>query len=463
MVFAEEYTVFDVFAYLCSMFTKEEERYYAIQWTTADEKHVGRVIHTYRNFLAIILNASANEYRLDDTDISYLNGELEKMERQGKKEDIFRLIIEMEKRMDMYSDWQNRGAIYDLEPLNGNVGETGIAIYPRIRPLWNTDKSERNRERRFNASFTNYMMVRKEDVLPFEIAMHYWNDRGILHSIEEGWSLRVALAPVMDDAELKAEERDLAVGYTVGVEGLMNEEKVTERVLRVFDQMFLEEYGIIVFPEALGTEEALAGIKSKMREHPEVCTFVIAPTICADGANVLVVLGPGGVECLRHKKTSPAILITGDGRAEREDLLFDRQVHLLITQELGLVAFPICAELLDPDFYRLIVNAVLVDTIICASFSLGVSAFHDTLLKGTAARLLQLYINTCSAKAVSRNGQIALPLGFVQIPCSDEKFQIRPMDWECMGECPRGICYFDVTIIYKDQKFYVESIHKKCA
>ena len=463
MVFVKGSTVFDVLAYLCSMFTKEEERYYAIQWVTADEKHVGRVINTYRNFLAIILNASANEYRLDDKDLSYLNEVLEKMEKQVNKGDIFRLIIEIEKRMDMYSGWQNRGVIYDLKPLNVNVGETGIAVYPRVRPSWDTDKSERNRERRFNTSFTNYMMVRAQDVLPFEIIMHYWNDRGVLHAMEGGWSLRVALAPVMDDAELKTEERDLAVGYTVGVEGLINEEKVTERVLRVFDQMFSEEYGIIVFPEALGTEGALSGIKSKMREHPEICTFVIAPTICADGTNVLVVLGPGGVECLRHKKTSPAILITEDGRAEREDLLFDRQVHLLITQELGLVAFPICAELLDPDFYRLIVNAVLVDTIICASFSPGVTAFHDTILKGTAARLLQLYINTCSAKAVSRNGQIALPLGFVQIPCSDEEFQIRAVDWECMGECPRGICYFDITIVYKDKNFHVKSIHKKCA
>ncbi|MDE6601497.1 MAG: hypothetical protein K2K90_04925 [Lachnospiraceae bacterium] len=302
MVFVKGSTVFDVLAYLCSMFTKEEERYYAIQWVTADEKHVGRVINTYRNFLAIILNASANEYRLDDKDLSYLNEVLEKMEKQVNKGDIFRLIIEIEKRMDMYSGWQNRGVIYDLKPLNVNVGETGIAVYPRVRPSWDTDKSERNRERRFNTSFTNYMMVRAQDVLPFEIIMHYWNDRGVLHAMEGGWSLRVALAPVMDDAELKTEERDLAVGYTVGVEGLINEEKVTERVLRVFDQMFSEEYGIIVFPEALGTEGALSGIKSKMREHPEICTFVIAPTICADGTNVLVVLGPGGVECLRHKK-----------------------------------------------------------------------------------------------------------------------------------------------------------------
>lgn len=104
-------------AYLISMFTKEEERYYAIRWATADEKHIGRVIATYRNFLALILNASTNEYRIDEINSPYLNRELERLEK-GNKEDIFRLVIEVEKRTDMYSSWQNRGVIYDLAPLN---------------------------------------------------------------------------------------------------------------------------------------------------------------------------------------------------------------------------------------------------------------------------------------------------------------------------------------------------------
>lgn len=463
MVLNERSTVYDLLAYFCSLFTKEEERRYAIQWATAEEKHVRRVITIYKNFLAVILNASANEYRIDSMSISYMNKELERIKKEQNKANVFRLVIEIEKRLDMYSDWQNQGVIYSLEPLNSNIEETGIVIYPRMMPSWNTDKSERNRERRLNTYFTNYMMIRVEEVSPFEIVMHYWNDRGVLRETENGWKLRVGLVPVMDDAKLKTEECDLEVGYAVRVNGLVNKETVMERILRIFDQMFAEEYGIIVFPEALGTEEILFSIKCRMQEHPEICTFVVAPTICCDGTNVLIVLGPGGVECLRQKKTAPAILVTKDGKAEREDICFDNQVHLLITKELGLVAFPICAELLDPDFYRLIVNTALVDTVICASFSPGISAFWDTLLKGTPAKLLQFYINTCSAKSVSRRGQIAQPIGLVQVPNSNEKFQIRDMEWECMGECLRGICYFDVTIIYKDHLFRIESVHRKCA
>lgn len=461
-------TVFELLAVLCSCLTKEEERKYAIAWVTADEQHIRDIIKKYRNFLAVILNASANEYRFSSEEIEYLNTELRNIKKECKdndstKEEVYRLAIETEKRIDMYSSWQNQGVIYRLEPLNTNVKSTGIAIYPHMMPLWDTEKSERNRERRLNTSFANYMMVRLDDVSPFDVVMHYWNDQGLLRETKEGWQLRVAMSPVMDSAELIMDENSTASGYTVSVNGLKNEKVVMERELCIFDEIFSKEYGIIVFPEILGTEAVLDAIKSRMREYPEKCCFVVVPTICRDGKNTLVVLGPGGTECLRQEKTTPAIVLTKDGKAEREDLVYANEVHVLITRELGLIAFAICAELLDPDFYRLIVDTLLTDTIICPSFSPGITAFHDTLLKGTAAKLLQLYINTCSAKAASRTGRVPEPLGFVQMPDSEERNHMQDVHRECQGVCSQKICYFDILITYKNRKFYVTSTHKLCA
>lgn len=458
-------TVFDLLAILCSFLTKEEERKYAIAWVTAEEKHVRSIINKYRNFLAVILNASANEYRFTDEELEYLNGELRNIKKRcaDDKKEIYRLAIEVEKRLDMYSTWQNQGVIYTLKPLNGNAEKTGIAIYPRMAPSWDTEKSERNRERRLNAGFMNYMMVRLSDVAPFDVVMHYWNDNGLLQSNGDGWKLKVALSPVMDYAKLDKEENEVESGYTVRVEGIKNEKEVMDREIRIFDEIFAKEYGIIIFPEILGTVAVLDAIKTKMQDYPERCCFVVVPTICKDGKNTLVVLGPGGVECLKQEKTTPAILLTEDGRAEREDLIYGNQVHVLLTQELGLVAFAICAELLDPDFYRLIVDILLADTIICPSFSPGVVAFRDTLLKGTAAKLLELYINTCSAKAASRRGEIPEPLGLVQVPDSNGEYHIRDVQRECQGVCSDQICYFDILITYRNKKFYVTSVHKRCA
>lgn len=465
MILGKNNTVFDLLALLCSLLTKEEERKYSIEWAVADERHICDIISKYKNFLAVILNASANEYKFTNEEIVYLNKELRQIENECKnnKEDIYRLAIEVEKRMDMYSKWQNRGAVYRLEPLNTNYKKTEIAVYPHIVPQWDTKKSERNRERKLNAVFTNYVIIRFGDALPFEIIMHYWNDTGLLRKTRDGWELRIALSPVMDDAILETEKQELPSGCSVMVKGISNEQAVKDRVARIFDELFPKDYGMIIFPEILGSESVLQEIKSRMQEHPECCSFVVVPTICHNGKNTLVVLGPGGIECLRQEKTTPAILITKDGKAEREDLIYGNQVHLLITQELGLVAFAICAELLDPDYYRLLVDTALVDTIVCPSFSPGVKAFHDTLLKGTAAKLLEVYVNSCSAKAVSRIGEVAEPLGYIHVPDTETEYCIQGIQRECQGTCAEEICYFDILITYKDKKFSIVSIHRQCA
>lgn len=371
MVFGKNKTVFDLLAILCSMLTKEEERMYSVEWVVSGEEHIRDIISKYRNLLAVILNASANEYKFTDEETVYLNNELTRIEKECKsnKKDIYRLVIEIEKRIDIYSKWQNQGVIYTLKPLNTNYRKTGIA----------------------------------------------------------------------------------------------NEQIVEDRILRIFDVLFPKEYGIIVFPEILGSESILQAIKGRMREYPERCSFVVVPTICRDGRNTLVVLGPGGIECLRQEKTTPAILLTEDGKAKREDLVYGNQVHLLITQELGLIAFAICAELLDPNYYRLIVDTALVDTVICSSFSPGAAAFRDTMMKGTPAKLLEIFVNSCSAKAVSRKGEVAEPLGCVHVPNAEGEYCIRDIRRECQGICAGEICYFDVLITYKDRKFSIAGIHRRCA
>lgn len=76
MVLGKNKTVFDLLALLCSMLTKEEERKYSIEWAVAGEEHIYDIINKYKNFLAVILNASANEYKFTDEETAYLNNEL---------------------------------------------------------------------------------------------------------------------------------------------------------------------------------------------------------------------------------------------------------------------------------------------------------------------------------------------------------------------------------------------------
>lgn len=383
-------------------------------------------------------------------------------QKEELKTDIYRLAIEVEHRIDGYKPEENRGVIYELKALNFNVEETGISIFSRKTPEWKQDKSERGREFILNANFENYMIMRKEDEEPFEFVMYYWQDNGLLEKNENGWRLSVAVSPVMDNAELDTVQKKNETGTVISVEGLKNEQNVIKKVLDIFEELFEQQYSVIVFPEALGTEEMLSEVKKRMRKNPEYCTFVLLPTICKNGYNTLNVLGPGGVLCIRHNKSTPFILVDEDGIAQREDLDFDRRIHLLFTEELGVVAFPICAEMLDSMYYHAVINVARADTIICPSFSPGIRAFKNTMLKGAPLNLLQIYLNTCSAKYVSRKGEISDEIVMVQLPFVEGDVPLKIFKRECKGMCSKNTCYFELAISYENEVFVVEGFHK-CA
>lgn len=462
MVLEEESTVFDVLAFLCSLLDKDAERACATQWINPTQEQIEVVVDKYKDFIDIIQKAILNEYRLTIGDVTYINSELKQLmqDKDNKKHDIYRLAIEVEHRLEKYSTWQNSGVLYKIEPLNTNADRTGVFIYPCQHPYWNTEKSERNRERILNSCFRNFVMIRKSDMEPFEFEIYYWNDTGLLKWDDGGWNLPIALTPVMNFAFLETNSHDTDTGTAVCVEGLENGDAVTERVLRVFDELFSKEYSLIVFPEALGRPELIPAIKDRMRRHPEYCTFVLLPTICENGSNTLVVLGPGGVNCLSHGKTTPFILIDKDEMAQREELNYDRKIHLLITEELGLVVFAICAELLDPTFYHAITSVARADTIICPSFSPGINAFKETFLKGMTLKMLQVYVNTCSAKNISRNGTAPKEVAMVQTPYAEKQLPLKTFSRDCTGQCSNTICYFDLNISYKNECFVVEKINK---
>ncbi len=457
----ESSNVFELLALLGTMIIREEENECAQNWAVASEAVITNFLKKYKNFLAIILNSSANEYKFTDKEVDYLNRELDKL--KGKKDDIYFLLLQTEQRIDMYANWQCRGMIYELGPLNGNAEETGIAVYPHGVPEWDVSKSERQREFSLNANFQNYILIRREDERPFQFVMHYWNDSRLLRKNgERDWELRVALAPVMNDADLDAQDCCGEIADGVSVNGVKNPQAVTKRVLEIFDVLFAEGFGVIIYPEALGNDDIVNGIKQRMRMHPEICTMVLLPTICGNKRNVLVVLGPGGIEILREEKAIPFIHEDIEGHCRRESFEYSNKIHILITGELGNIVFPICAEILEPRYYSRVSNIAYVDTMLCPSFSPGVNAFYETFLKGIAPRLLTIWTNSCSAKAVSRKGTVSDTVGIIQLPTGNVSESMHECRRECADKCSRKVCYFDVCIRYRNNMFTVEKRHR-CA
>lgn len=456
-------TVYDFLAELCVRIDKNMERMCAIRRTGMEQLHFTKMIEKYDSFLKMVLNSITNEYKFNSNELVQIEELLQRLDKDADDE-IFHLAVAVEQAIPAYTGWLGETVFHSVLPMNKNWKETGIEIYPRTVPLWKLDKSERNRRRILNSYLTNYIVVRKQDVLPFQLDVFYWNDTGLLKKTESGWEFSVALSPAMNYAELATKNGETQEGHTIAVEGLKNEEVVTKRILDIFDQLFSKQYSMIVFTEGLGSERLVDAIKERMSIYPNYYTIVVLPTICKDNINRLIVLGPGGVTCLQHDKAAPFILSGKDGIERREQLKYDNHIPVLITQELGMVAFPICAEFIDPDYYRVMVEDAMINTIICPSLSPGIQAFKETVEKGKALKLLQLYINTCSAKAVSRKEQdVPEPLGMVQLPYSEQCTPLCETERICNNTCSKTVCYFDIKISYKNQKFYLEKTHCLCA
>lgn len=455
-------TAFDVLAILYVLLDKNAERMSAIEWSTASEDDIRRAVAEYNDFLELIAVSMTDEYRINADAAAHINTVLAKLQndRKSKSNEIYLLAAQLEHRLSEYSDWKRGDVIHRVAPLNSNSEQVGACIYPKGRTRWSQEKSERTRERTLNAEFINYMVIRDSDADPFHINMYYFDDTGLCVDTGSGWKMCVGLSPVMDNVAVRKYECDTYSGKTMAVLQPDNESAVADRIMNIFDELFSKKYSFIIFPEAIGTEELIVRIRERMREHYDYTTIVALPTVCRDGSNRLTVLGPGGVDCFSSNKLTPFIHEDKLGEKQREALKYDNNINLLITKELGIIAFPICADMLDPGYYEAVANVARADTIICQSFSPGINAFKDTMKKGEPLSILEFYVNTCSAKEISRCEEVPDDVAMVLLPCGKDGSRLNVFRRECMGECPGPVCYFDITVTCQNNIFEVEHTHK---
>lgn len=452
MLTQQYHTVFDLLAVLCSFFTPEEERKCAMKWAGSTDAQAARIMKKYKQLLDVTLEASSRDYVFDAQEISYVNEVLRELESQTPLEELFLLARLVEGKIGSYRQlWMNSTG-ETVTALNANSAEIGVSVLPRYHPVWNLRKSSRQRRLMFNAQFQDYMIVRKQDMELFHMSMYILED-DLLFKEEKGEKcLKIALSPVMDAAVLECRRLGDTEQELLVVDGIVNAEAVNSRILQVFEQLFYKDYSMIVFPEALGTAEIVAEIQQRMRIHPEICTYVLLPTICRENQNVLTILGPGGVRILEQRKVTPFYLRDEHGISVREYLKYDNEIHVLASRELGNMVFPICADFLDEEYYSMVSNVILADTVICPSFSPGNGAFKKQLAGGVSKAMFGIWLNSCSAKALSAKQCIAEPVFAVQLPNDEVENGIYYMERECDGKCSEHYCYIDILISYNNNR-----------
>lgn len=455
-------SVFDLLAYLYSSLSLDDERKCAIAWSTAKESYTRSFISKYRVLLNAVRQSSANEYIFEQNDMEDINGYLAIIEKENNKDEIYLLIIQIEESIEAYFQWGINKACYMIEPLNKNNMETGVSVYPYHHPRWDISKSERNRSNTINPKLKNYILLRREDCEPFHIVMHYWNDNALLELENDGWRLKIALSPVSNRAELDTEELKSSEQSGTIIKGLINEGEIENRVVSIFEELLNGEFRIIVFPELLGTVSLVKRIQNIMRNNPQKQALVILPSVCKEKRNTLTVLGPGGIHILEEDKQTPFILRGNDGELSREILDYNNVIHILISKELGNIAIPICAELLEPECYGVFTNIGMVNTIICSSFSPGNNAFKTQLIKGLSLKLLSFWINTCSAEKYSLKKEVPEPLFLIQLPDANPDNPLIYEERRCDGTCAKEKCYIEVEVVYEEGHFRIDHMQHQC-
>lgn len=120
----EKDTAFDVFAEICSLLSKEDERKCEIRWRTAKEEHIQDVVGKYKDFEDIVLNSSDNEYRFNKDEIMLINAMLKKLQmKSGIQDEIFLLAKKVERKLGTYLGWVDNPVFHSVSPLNSNVEE----------------------------------------------------------------------------------------------------------------------------------------------------------------------------------------------------------------------------------------------------------------------------------------------------------------------------------------------------
>ena len=353
--------------------------------------------------------------------------------------------------------------VVHLPPLNDNYNNVGVKLYPVVRPFWALKKAEEQRALNINSLLNNYHVIFSEAEKSLTIDYYYLKSDLLARSIEKNEGISIALSPVCNCARPNTQYNRANNVSRIKILGLDNNEYVNNRVIQIFKTIFQQEFGIIAFPELIGSRYILKEIQSIMADFPQRASLVFLPTFYEEGKNKEIVLGPGGYPVHEQHKIV-AFNVLQNGKAIQEDIIPGDSVKILLAEGLGAIATPICMELIEREGAGLLHEQITANTIICPSFSPGIQAFQDALAKGNASHTLELWLNTCSAHntdffahdyGFEKVGMIHLPE--VPVEQSIHRFDcIR----KCNGICSDELCYFNITLKYIDNKFHINGIHE---
>lgn len=136
-----------------------------------------------------------------------------------------------------------------------------------------------------------------------------------------------------------------------------------------------------------------------------------------------------------------------------EDIISDNIIHILHIDGIGRITFPICADLLNPDYRQILIQQLGSTLILCPSFSKGTNEFIHALGQGDSFGCHIIWCNSCASTHMHREEKYKTELR-ENVCCAGVSGQyhnystIKPQIG-CNGVCAKNSCLFYIDIPLK--------------
>lgn len=352
------------------------------------------------------------------------------------------LIHQNEVKLFMQHD---EASVSLMRQLNTNAEELGIIVLPKLYCCWSRkgkteDKfTESSLGTGINELMQYYYYVNVEELGGYSLVNYMMKG---FRRTESHDFLRIAVSPLTNGNVLAVKKYEIDKERKIGIAGVGSEavvqecgqkveeqfyvskEELESRTIKVIEAAAVIQADILMFPEMLGTKEmitkglkALADLYMEEEKCPPILTLLPTVWECRDcdgrdapwekgnNTNTLYAACGGSIingtelkETFSQQKQVPYLEKTKNLSAAVEDIISDKQIHVLHIPNLGRIAFPICADLLD-DYYReMLIQKLGATLILCPSFSKGFDDFIQRCNAGNTYGCRIVWCNSCAVR-----------------------------------------------------------------
>lgn len=322
-----------------------------------------------------------------------------------KKENLVFLVYVLDKALKGLFDASVciERDVEELKPLNTNVGNIRLALFPRVKCRWE-HKSQGSCYRNNLENFMhNFFYCETGNIKDVEIH-NYIVSKMFFRSLEAEKELTIAVSPVTSKDILVSESYKRNNKRYFHIIGLQEKEIIKCNVESAVAHAVEKKANILLFPEMLGSKDMISDILGTC-DFRKVSSLVVWPSIWkktkGDRNNTntsLITLhkGKSVVEvCRQSKKDS---FINYDDNTV-EDLSSPKTwvVNIISCEGIGRIGILICKDFLIDKNRKLLCEILKTTLILVPSYSTGAHNF-DILLPQFFERDCNIvWCNTCSA------------------------------------------------------------------